>query len=60
MWITQLTKAIGNSKMSDSYTKSELLGQGSFGKVYKGKTNATEETVAIKYIDKKAMKAHEI
>ena len=25
-WITQLTKAIGNSKMRDSYTKSELLG----------------------------------
>lgn len=59
-WIIQLSKAIGNTKISDSYTKSELLGQGSFGKVYKGKTMATEEIVAIKYIDKKAMKSHEI
>ena len=48
------------ANINDSYTKSELLGQGSFGKVYKGKTKTTEEVVAIKYIDKKAMKSHEI
>jgi serine/threonine protein kinase len=40
--------------------KDELMGQGSFGKVYKGRSKATNEVVAIKYIDKKAMKPHEV
>lgn len=59
-WSFQIALAIGAFKISDLYTKGDLLGQGSFGKVYKGKTKNTEELVAIKYIDKKAMKSHEI
>jgi hypothetical protein len=41
--------------------KDELLGQGSFGKVFRGYALSNpREQVAIKYIDKKSMKALEI
>lgn len=47
--------------MTDYYAKHELLGQGSFGKVYRGNLKHTaSEQVAIKYIDKKQMKRMEI
>lgn len=47
--------------MTDYFTKHELLGQGSFGKVYRGNLkNIATEQVAIKYIDKKQMKTMEI
>ena len=59
-WTLNLVKAIGPSNLNDYYIKDELLGQGSFGKVYKGRSKATNEVVAIKYIDKKAMKPHEV
>lgn len=59
-WKTQIELATGHSKITDKYIKSDLLGQGSFGKVYKGKSKTTDEIVAMKYIDKKAMKPHEI
>ncbi len=56
-----MEKALGmGPKLSDCYVKDELLGQGSFGKVYKGRNNQTNEVIAIKYIDKKSMKPHEV
>lgn len=47
--------------LSDFYAKDDLVGQGSFGKVYKGhpKANPTE-IIAIKYIDKKQLKPFEL
>ncbi len=59
-WVTHLKTALNKQNIYDYYTKGDLLGQGSFGKVYKGKSRTTDEVVAIKYIDKKAMKPHEI
>ena len=34
-WRTQIELATGHSKITDKYIKSDLLGQGSFGIVYK-------------------------
>jgi serine/threonine protein kinase len=35
----------------------ELLGEGSFGRVYKGTNDESKEPVAVKVLDKKASKA---
>jgi hypothetical protein len=59
-WTTNIEKVINPQRLNEFYVKDDLLGQGSFGKVYKGRSKATNEIVAIKYIDKKAMKPHEV
>lgn len=60
-WTLNLKKAIGQRMLSDYYVKDDLVGQGSFGKVYKGHSKMdSAEVVAIKYIDKKQMKSFEI
>jgi len=59
-WTSNIDKVINPQRLNDFYVKDDLLGQGSFGKVYKGRSKATNEIVAIKYIDKKAMKPHEV
>ena len=38
-----------------SYIVTDILGKGTFGSVYKGKNVNTNETVAIKVIDKKSV-----
>lgn len=40
-----------SSQIIDQYAKEELLGQGGFGRVYKGKHKETGQLVALKYID---------
>lgn len=35
----------------DQYEKEELVGQGGFGKVYRGRHKETGEVVALKYMD---------
>lgn len=56
-----MKRQIGQRTVTDYYAKHELLGQGSFGKVYRGNLKHTaSEQVAIKYIDKKQMKTMEI
>lgn len=37
--------------MIDQYEKKEVLGEGGFGKVYKGINKETGQMVAIKYMD---------
>jgi hypothetical protein len=60
-WQENLCRAIGLRLLKDYYVKDELLGQGSFGKVFRGYALSNpRELVAIKYIDKKSMKALEI
>ena len=37
--------------MVDQYEREELLGEGGFGRVYKGRHKETGQVVALKYID---------
>jgi hypothetical protein len=49
MWIEKLNHAAQYRKLENDYELSEeVLGQGSYGKVIKGKNKKTGETVAIK------------
>jgi serine/threonine protein kinase len=60
-WIVNLKRAIGQRNVHDLYVSADLLGQGSFGKVYKGYPKShPDQVIAIKYIDKKQMKPFEI
>jgi len=45
------TQNASNQHLSQRYTKTKLLGKGTYGTVYKGIDNETGETVAIKIID---------
>ena len=38
-------------KFQSQFSRYEIIGQGSFGDVYRGKYKATEQTVAIKVVD---------
>ena len=41
-WISILKQTIGQRKLSEHYYKQEQLGEGSFGKVFKGRAKASE------------------
>lgn len=44
-------RAFDTTQIVDQYTKEQLLGEGGFGKVYKGRHKETGQLVALKYID---------
>jgi serine/threonine protein kinase len=44
-----------DKKIGD-YTYNKFIGEGSFGKVYKGKNNTTGEEVAVKVMEMKNLK----
>jgi serine/threonine protein kinase len=50
--IRQMEKTAARESFASQYRISKLLGEGAFGKVYLGEHIATEETVAIKRINK--------
>lgn len=55
-------KDVTTLKKVDKYTfclTADLIGTGSFGKVYKGKNDKTGEVAAIKVIDKKLLESDE-
>jgi serine/threonine protein kinase len=61
MWMKRLNTAAKIRRVSDDYDISDtLLGQGSYGKVLKGKNKATGESVAIKQVNKKGLQSEEI
>ena len=59
-WIENLELAIGQRNVTDFYKFSEILGQGLFGVVKKANNIKTNETVAIKIIDKNKLQPGEI
>lgn len=44
-------RSFNHAQIVDSFTKEELLGEGGFGRVYKGRHKETGELVALKYIN---------
>jgi serine/threonine protein kinase len=40
-----------STQIVDQYAKEQLLGQGGFGSVYRGRHKETGQLVALKYID---------
>lgn len=55
-WLSYLKESIGNLDFKDHYTVSEILGNGHFGIVQKGKNIKTNQEVAVKVIDKSKLK----
>ena len=56
----KLKEAICVRALSDSYRVGDVIGKGSFGKVFLGQSKITKENVAIKQIDKKDMMKSEL
>ena len=55
-WLQELKQATKQRNIKDYYQKENLLGKGSFGKVYKALNKGSNKKVAIKKIRKEGMK----
>jgi hypothetical protein len=65
VWIEKLRGAQGFRQFTEYYDRiteegGGVLGEGSFGKVYKAKVKATGDIVAVKNIDKSSMDRFEM